>query len=80
MKDKDLDQVIAFAIRKEAEAYGLYRTCSQLTTTPALEAMFLCQPTWVFALFCVGKQKANWDVKRRYKDGQMGMQGLWAYL
>jgi rubrerythrin len=40
MQDKDFKEVITFAIRKEAEAYNLYKTYSQLTKTPGLKQMF----------------------------------------
>jgi rubrerythrin len=33
MKEKDFKEVITFAIRKEAEAYNLYKTYSQLVKT-----------------------------------------------
>jgi len=40
MEEKDFKEVITFAIRKEAEAYNLYKTYSQLTKTPGLKTMF----------------------------------------
>jgi rubrerythrin len=40
MKEKDFKEVITFAIRKEAEAYNLYKTYSQLVKTPGLKTMF----------------------------------------
>ena len=40
MQDKEFKEVITFAIRKEAEAYNLYKTYSQLTKTPGLKQMF----------------------------------------
>ena len=40
MKEKDFKEVITFAIRKEAEAYNLYKTYSQLTKTPGMKTMF----------------------------------------
>jgi rubrerythrin len=40
MQDKDFKEAITFAIRKEAEAYNLYKTYSQLTKTPGLKQMF----------------------------------------
>ncbi len=40
MKHKEFKDVITFAIRKEAEAYNLYKTYSQLTKTPGLKTMF----------------------------------------
>lgn len=40
MEDKNFKEVITFAIRKEAEAYNLYKTFSQLTKTPGLSQLF----------------------------------------
>lgn len=40
MKEKDFKEVITFAIRKEAEAYNLYKTYSRLVKTPGLKTMF----------------------------------------
>jgi rubrerythrin len=40
MEEKDFREVITFAIRKEAEAYNLYKTYSQLTKTPGMKQMF----------------------------------------
>ena len=40
MEEKDFKELIAFAIRKEAEAYNLYKTYSQLTKTPGMKTMF----------------------------------------
>ena len=40
MEDKDFKEVITFAIRKEAEAYNLYKTYSQLAKNPGTKAMF----------------------------------------
>jgi len=40
MEQKDFKEVIIFAIRKEAEAYNLYKTYSQLTKTPGMRTMF----------------------------------------
>jgi rubrerythrin len=40
MKEKDFKEAITFAIRKEAEAYNLYKTYSQLVKTPGLKTMF----------------------------------------
>jgi rubrerythrin len=40
MEEKDFKEVITFAIRKEAEAYNLYKTYAQLVKTPGLNKMF----------------------------------------
>jgi rubrerythrin len=40
MKEKEFKEVITFAIRKEAEAYNLYKTYSQKVKTPGLKTMF----------------------------------------
>ena len=40
MKEKEFKEVITFAIRKEAEAYNLYKTYSQRVKTPGLKTMF----------------------------------------
>lgn len=40
MEEKEFKEVIAFAIRKEAEAYNLYKTYAQLVKTPGLKTMF----------------------------------------
>ncbi|MFQ6002136.1 MAG: ferritin family protein [Candidatus Zixiibacteriota bacterium] len=40
MEEKDFKEAITFAIRKEAEAYNLYKTYSQLTKTPGMKQMF----------------------------------------
>jgi rubrerythrin len=40
MEEKDFKELITFAIRKEAEAYNLYKTYSQLTKTPGMKTMF----------------------------------------
>jgi rubrerythrin len=40
MEEKDFKEVITFAIRKEAEAYNLYKTYSRLVKTPGLKTMF----------------------------------------
>ncbi len=40
MKERDFKEAITFAIRKEAEAYNLYKTYSQLTKTPGMKTMF----------------------------------------
>jgi rubrerythrin len=40
MEEKNFKEAITFAIRKEAEAYNLYKTYSQLTKTPGIKTMF----------------------------------------
>ena len=40
MEEKDFKEVITFAIRKEAEAYNLYKTYARLVKTPGLNKMF----------------------------------------
>jgi rubrerythrin len=40
MEEKNFKEVITFAIRKEAEAYNLYKTYAQLVKTPGLNKMF----------------------------------------
>jgi rubrerythrin len=40
MEEKEFKEVITFAIRKEAEAYNLYKTYSQLVKTPGLNKLF----------------------------------------
>lgn len=40
MKEKDFKEAITFAIRKEAEAYNLYKSYSQKVKTPGLKTMF----------------------------------------
>jgi rubrerythrin len=40
MEEKDFKEVVTFAIRKEAEAYNLYKTYSQKVKTPGLKTMF----------------------------------------
>lgn len=40
MEEKDFKEIITFAIRKEAEAYNLYKTYSQLARTPGIKTMF----------------------------------------
>ena len=40
MELNNFKEVLTFAIRKEAEAYNLYTTYSQLVKTPGLKRMF----------------------------------------